>query len=124
MSDFTQKLDERLKSLGGDWTKYNVGWRFVLYVLGYLTLRFHLTAFGVSTDLAVLDERYIFSGARFLVYCISALPSIAFLVLPLAAVGWALARLLPEWPRHFLRDKLGSPGALTLGGILFSVLAI
>jgi hypothetical protein len=47
---------------------------FVLYLFGYLTLRFRLSTFGIATDLAVLDERYLFAGAQFLVYFLTAIP--------------------------------------------------
>ena len=45
-------------ALGSNWTTYTVVGSFLLYVVGYLALRFHLTAIGIGTDLAVLDERY------------------------------------------------------------------
>ena len=79
MADLLHELNERVKALGGDWGKYTLVGSFLLYVVGYLTLRFHLTAIGIGTDLAVLDERYLFTGARFLVYLVSAVPSIVLL---------------------------------------------
>ena len=65
MEGVLQELNERIKALSGDWSKYTVVGSFLLYVVGYLALRFHLTAIGVGTDLAVLDERYLFTGANF-----------------------------------------------------------
>jgi ABC-type proline/glycine betaine transport system permease subunit len=53
----------------------------LLYFGGYLSLRFKLTALGVSTELGIFDERYLFAGASFLVYALSAVPSIALIVL-------------------------------------------
>jgi hypothetical protein len=61
-----------------------------VYFLGYLSLRFHLTALGIATDLAVFDERYLFAGARFLVYLVASLPNVLLLVLVLS-----LLTLLP-----------------------------
>jgi hypothetical protein len=46
---------EKGKKVEGAWAAFAAIGSFILYFLGYLTLRFHLTAFGVSTDLAVLD---------------------------------------------------------------------
>jgi len=46
---------EKGKKVEGAWAALAAIGSFILYFLGYLTLRFHLTAFGVSTDLAVLD---------------------------------------------------------------------
>ena len=75
MADLLDDLGARISALGSNWTKYSVVGSFVLYVFGYLAVRFHLTAIGVGTDLAVLDERYLFAGARFLVYLVSSVPS-------------------------------------------------
>ena len=57
MADLWDTLGERIKAVGGSWAAYTAVGSFVLYVLGYLALRFHLTALGIGTDLAVLDER-------------------------------------------------------------------
>jgi len=67
-------LSDRVKTLAVDWTAYAALGSFVLYLLGYLTLRFHLTVLGIGTDLNVLDERYLFAGAKFLVYLVSTVP--------------------------------------------------
>ena len=80
MNDFWGDLAKRTQELGSHWTSYTVLGSFALYVLGYLTLRFHLTALGIGADLSVLDERYLFTGARFLIYLISSVPSLVFLV--------------------------------------------
>jgi len=124
MSDLLQKLNENIKSLGGDWGKYTVVGSFLLYVVGYLTLRFHLTAIGIGTDLAVLDERYLFTGARFLVYLVSSVPNIVLAGLPLAALAWGVYRLLPERARASVCAWVLRPARLTLLGILFAVLMI
>ena len=124
MSDLLQKLNDGIKSLGGDWSKYTVVGSFLLYVAGYLALRFHLTAIGIGTDLAVLDERYLFTGARFLVYLVSSVPNLVLAALPLAALAWAVHRLLPESARAGVCAWLLRPSRLTLVGILFAVLMI
>ena len=71
--------------------RYTVVGSFVLYVLGYLVLRFHLTALGLATDLTIVDERYLFTGARFLIYLAATVP----VSLVIAAIAWQLWRLLP-----------------------------
>ena len=85
---------EKLKSLGGNWASYSVLGSFLLYVLGYLTIRFYLTAFGIAIDLAVLDERYVFAGAKFLVYVVSAVSTVVMLWLLIGAVGYLPYRLV------------------------------
>ncbi len=124
MADLLQELSERVKALGSDWTKYSVVGSFLLYVLGYLSLRFHLTVIGVGTDLAVLDERYLFTGARFLVYLVSAVPSIVLIAMPLAGLFWAVSRLLPKAVRATVSAWIKQPTRLALGGVIFAVLMI
>ncbi len=124
MADLLHELNERVKALGGDWGKYTLVGSFLLYVVGYLTLRFHLTAIGIGTDLAVLDERYLFTGARFLVYFVSAVPNIVLLGLPLAALAWVIHRLLPAGARAAAGAWLSKPGRLTVAGIVFCVAMI
>jgi hypothetical protein len=124
MADLLPELGDRVKGLGGDWTKYTVVGSFLLYVLGYLALRFHLTAIGIGTDLAVLDERYLFAGARFLVYLVSSVPKVVLIALPVAALAWLLVKLLPETARAKASVWLMQPGRLTVFGVIFTVIII
>jgi hypothetical protein len=119
-----QELNERIKTLGADWTKYTVVGSFLLYVVGYLALRFHLTAIGVGTDLAVLDERYLFTGARCLVYLVSAVPIVVLVALPATAVGWAIRALVPDRVRTRVAVWVAHPTHLVVVGIVFAVTMI
>ena len=135
MDDFWGNLAKRAQELSSNWTSYTVLGSFALYVLGYLTLRFHLTALGIGADLSVLDERYLFTGARFLIYLVSAVPSLIFLVVLLITPFYLLFRVLPS----SIRAKVGGffsaqwtsilswllvAHRLALTGILFSLLMI
>ena len=124
MADLLQELGERVKALGSDWTKYTVVGSFLLYVLGYLALRFHLTAIGIGTDLAVLDERYLFTGARFLVYLVSSVPNIILIGLPMWLIVWGAWRLVPERARGKTFGWFMQPMRLAIFGIVFSVITI
>ena len=76
-------FNETLKSIAGHWPAYTLLGSFILYVLGYLSLRFHLTVLGVGTDLTVLDEKYLFIGIKFFVFFVAAIPIslvIAFII--------------------------------------------
>lgn len=104
MTGLLHDLNERAQAVAGDWTKYTVIGSFVLYVLGYLVLRFHLTAIGVATDLQVLDERYLFTGARFLVYLVASAANVVFVGLVVAVILSVLSGVLPRialGPRAF-----------------------
>src|SRR5215831_12986441 len=79
-----KELSDTIKDVAGSWAAYIAMGSFGLYFLGYLSLRFHLTALGIATDLAVFDERYLFAGARFLVYLVASLPNVLLLVLVLS----------------------------------------
>lgn len=124
MADLLEDLNERVKALAGDWTKYTVVGSFLLYVAGYLALRFHLTAIGVGTDLAVLDERYLFTGARFLVYLVSAVPNIVLIALPVLLIVWPLCALLPGVARANACAWVMKPMRLAVFGIVFAVIMI
>jgi hypothetical protein len=120
-------LTEKLRKLATGWTSYTAFGSFLLYVVGYLTLRFHLTALGVGTDLAVLDERYLFTGARFVVYLVSAMPIVVLLALVVLAAMYVPFRLIPKSARASLCASwtmLVHPLRLTFGGIILSVLMI
>jgi len=81
-----KELSDTAKEVAGNWAAYTVLGSFGLYFLGYLSLRFHLTALGIATDLAVFDERYLFAGAKFLVYLVASLPIVLLFVVVLSLV--------------------------------------
>ena len=70
-----------ISSLIGSWASYVALGSFLLYLFGYLSLRFHLTALGIATDLTVIDQRYFYAGAKFLVYILLYIPVIVLLML-------------------------------------------
>lgn len=124
MGELLEDLNQRIKALGGDWTKYTVVGSFLLYVLGYLSLRFHLTAIGIGTDLAVLDERYLFAGARFLVYLGASVPIVVVILLPMGLIVWAAIRLTPKRIGERGRAWVLQPTRLVVLGIVFTVIVI
>jgi hypothetical protein len=128
--DLPGQLGERIKTLAGNWASYTVLGTFVLYAFGYLSLRFQVSALGVvSSDFAVLDERYLFAGIDFLVYLVPQAPSAFLLIilfgafplvllLGLAAAGLKLAGKDARSAARWLCDRSTSPGAApTLGAI-------
>lgn len=124
MGDLLKDLGASVSALGSDWTKYSVLGSFVLYVFGYLAVRFHLTAIGVGTDLAVLDERYLFAGARFLVYLVSSIPSMLLIVLPIAFLLYSVRRLRPAIEHAASGSPDGRPVVLAWSGVVVAVIAI
>ena len=76
MAELWKDFTEQLGNLAGKWTAYAAFGSFVLYLLGYLTLRFQLSTYGVATNLDIFDEKYLFAGCRFLVYLVSSVPTL------------------------------------------------
>jgi len=124
VADLLDELAEKARKLSNSWASYSVMGSFVLYLCGYLALRFHLTMVGVATDLAVVDERYLFTGARFLVYLTASVPSVLIVVLPLFAIGWGATRLLSPAVRVRASEWITQPSRLAIFSIVFSVLII
>ncbi len=124
MSELIKALGDKIKVLGSEWTKYTVVASFALYLLGYLTLRFHLTSMGLGTDLAVLDERYLFTGARCLVYLVSCVPNIVLVAGPIVAVVYGILRLVPGHLRRSALAWWSDPARLAVTGIAVAVLLI
>lgn len=81
-------LEEALKALLSNWATYAAVGSFLVYLFGYLSLRFHLTAFGIEAELNLLDERYLFAGSRFLVYAVASIPILVVLGLVVLGLAW------------------------------------
>ncbi len=118
-------LTDRLGSLAGKWTAYTAFFTFVLYLLGYLTLRFQLSTYGVVTDLDAFDEKYLFAGSRFLVYLVTSVPNVLLVVMLFLAVGYLPYKLVPA----SMKARLGRWGAAWTSkpervGLLGTVLAL
>lgn len=135
MADLWGEIKGKIAEIGGNWATYTMLGSFALYVLGYLTLRFHLTFLGIGTDLSVLDERYLFTGMRFVVYLVSAVPNIVMLVLLAVAPFYLPYRILPLGVRTRVAVYIGEysqklwswwsdPARLSMTGIILSVLLI
>jgi hypothetical protein len=124
VTNVLRDLGDGLSALGNNWTKYSVVGSFLLYVLGYLAVRFHLTAIGIGTDLSVLDERYLFAGARFLVYLVATVPSILLVLSPLAIAGWIVLKVAPGVGMWLSRAWAIRPLPIVIGAIIVAVATI
>jgi hypothetical protein len=132
MSDLFQDIQAKLKDLVGGWASYAALGSFLLYVFGYLSIRFHLTTLGLGTDLAVLDERYVFAGAKFLVYLFATFPIVLMIALILALLAAVINRAYRYLTRK--KNKSGAfaqrlksfftPNRVAILGIVISVLLI
>ena len=95
MQNIGKTIADQFKGYAASWAAYSAFGSFVLYLLGYLVTRFELTMLGVARNLDVLEERYFFAGAKFVVYLLATVPSLLLLLLVPAAIVWLLGRLLP-----------------------------
>lgn len=128
MSEMWNDFTDKLGMLAGKWTAYAAFGSFLLYLLGYLTLRFQLSTYGVASDLDIFDEKYLFAGCRFLIYLVSAVPNILIIILALALLGYIPYRLVPVWLKERIAKWLSSwyaaPLHLPLLGVVFALLFI
>ena len=128
MDDLFKNLGEKLGAFAGKWTAYAAFGSFLLYLIGYLTLRFQLSTYGLATDLDLFDEKYFFAGCRFLVYLVSSVPNILIVVILLCAIGYLPYRLTPasarRWLQQHLADWCARPLRLPLLGIVIAVIFI
>jgi hypothetical protein len=118
-----QKIGEAFGETPAKWSLYAALSSLIIYVFGYLTVRFQLMALGIGTDLELLDERYLFEGAKFMVYIVSTVPVVVLFVLPLTALGWLVMRKFPS-ARDLLTRWWSRPTDPLVAGIVFSVLMI
>src|SRR5580692_4403521 len=102
MADLPSNLVEKLGGVAGKWSAFAPLGSFLLYLLGYLTLRFQLNTYGVATNLDLFDEKYFFAGCRFLVYVVSSVPNVLIVVLVLVAIGCVPYALTPASARNRL----------------------
>ena len=95
-----------------DFSTYAGVGTFLLYFFGYLALRFHITALGIVTDLGVLDERYLFAGARFVVFLAFCLPLVTMIGVPVVLLARLMSnRLRPAWKKR-MESEFRRPAVL------------
>jgi hypothetical protein len=128
MTEFWGKTGEMLGGLATKWTGYAAIGSFLLYLFGYLALRFQLSVFGVATSIDAFDEKYLFAGCRFLVYLVSTIPNVLIIALVLIVIGYLPYRAIPSEFRIRVKDwivkRSADPIRMAVVGIVFAVLFI
>ena len=128
MPELWDEFTEKLGGLAGKWTAYAALGSFLLYLLGYLTLRFQLSTYGVATNLDVFDEKYLFAGCRFVVYLVTTFPIILIILLVLVAIGYLPYKLVPmpfkDRISRWASSWSAAPLHLPLLGVVFAVALI
>lgn len=118
-------LISRVTNVAGKWASFTAFGSFFVYLMGYLALRFQLSAYGVATNLDVWDERYLFAGSRFLVFLVASVPNVLLIVIVLWVVIFLLSRLLPVHVRGRLTQGLqawaSKPNSMPLLGTVLAV---
>lgn len=116
------ELKDKLSSTALKWPSYAGFATFILYLLGYLTLRGQLGVYGVVT-LDAFDERYFFAGGRFLFFLSQSIPGVLALLALLAGIAYLPYKLIPGSVKAWVKRTSGAwimkPGRLPLlGGLL------
>lgn len=124
METLWKTLAEKFKVFAADWAIYSAIGTFTLYLAGYLSLRFHLTVLGIGTDLSVLEERYLFAGARFFVYLCFTIPTLLMLAFIPGSICFLVLRWLPGGVHSRIRNFLVNENRMALMGIIVSVAVI
>jgi hypothetical protein len=131
MSALPDDLKAALPGWLGETTRMAGAISLLLYATGYLIVRFHLTTLGLGVDLSVIDERYLFAGARFVIYLLTVIPSLllmalflAPLLLVVAVVMRQVLRSLGQRPQAWLAELGSNPWWLTIVGLVVGVLSI
>ena len=128
MAELSNGLAQKVGDGVGKWVGYSAVGTFLLYLFGYLALRFQLTAYGVAANLDAFDERYLFAGCRFLVYLAMTIPSILMILAIVLLMSWCVYRSTPVSWRSLLTKRfsnwLGRPYLLRLVGCAAALLLI
>lgn len=97
----------------------------VLYVLGYIVVRFRLQALGlVDVELSIVDERYIFAGFWFCLYLAMSACNLVFLLIPFIIAGLWLRDHMPPGPGGRLRQWFRRPDTRAAMAFVFSLLVV
>ena len=125
MTDLKNELKTKISTLRESWAVGTALGSFALYLVGYLALRFHLTVMGVGTDLEIVDERYLFSGAKFLIYLVATVPSVILLALLPGLIVYFLLKINVFRNRWMnIWDWWSKPCSFALTGLIISVIMI
>lgn len=128
MAELWDKVGEMLGGLATKWTGYAAVGSFLLYLFGYLALRFQLSFYGVDTNIDAFDEKYLFAGCSFVVYLVSTVPSVLILALVLMVILYLPYKLTPVGFRSRVKGWLlqwaANPLHMPVLGIVFAVLFI
>jgi len=118
----------KLGTLAGKWTAYSAFGTFLLYLFGYLALRFQLSVYGVATSLDAFDEKYMFAGSRFFVFLVSSVPNVLLIVFFLIAIFYLHYKLVPASAKARLKvwgaTWISHPARLPFAGTLLALMLI
>ncbi len=124
-------IEATLKRVSTGWPSVTLLGSFILYVLGYLSIRFHLTVLGIGTDLSVLEERYFFAGAKFVIYLVATVPTVLLIAFFIVGILSLFYKFLPRAFRTHLATIFShciqwwlKGNRLVIAGIGFSVIMI
>lgn len=116
-----------VERFGTAWAAVSALALVLIYLFGYLSIRFHHTAIGLTVGLHLFDHRYLFAGGRFLIFLLIHLCRLALvLVLLLAIVDLATAVTpLAGWFARLTTWLFEMwPGSVTVAAYLVTIAAL
>jgi hypothetical protein len=123
MAEIWRDAVDKLGTLAGKWTGYAAFATFLLYLFGYLTLRFQLMAYGVVTDLDAFDEKYWFAGCSFVVNFLLAVLYVLFALGFLGLIVFLFSRPIPRRYRGYVGARVRSVLNHSLGLLIVGCVA-
>lgn len=127
MSGDAGDIVSTIESFGAAWAAVSALALVLVYLFGYLSIRFHHTAIGLTVGLHLFDHRYLFAGGRFLIFLLVHLCRLALVFVLLAAMFDLTAEITPVagWFERSTSWLMAIwPGSITVAAYIATIAAL
>lgn len=127
MSGDVGDIVSTVERFGTAWAAVSALALVLVYLFGYLSIRFHHTALGLTVGLHLFDHRYLFAGGRFLIFLLVHLCRLALVlvllaaIVDLAAAATPLAGWFAQWTTWLIEMW---PGFVTVAAYIVTIAAL